>query len=129
MNAVFYHDDSQKLLAEKSRAQAAKSRGISVEEVQTNLLPVGTFTYAEEYHQKYYLTRYREIRNILLQSYPDGKSLADSSVATRMNAYLGTGMKKNWKSFLTELPKFGFEKDLENALEVAVKRKIASEDE
>jgi peptide-methionine (S)-S-oxide reductase len=129
MNAVFYHDDSQKLLAEKSRAQAAKSRGISVEEVQTNLLPVGTFTYAEEYHQKYYLTRYREIRNILLQSYPDGKSLADSSVATRMNAYLGTGMKKNWKSFLTELPKFGFEKDLENALEVAVKRQIAAEDE
>jgi len=129
MNAVFYHDDSQKLLAEKSRAQAAKSRGISVEEVQTNLLPVGTFTYAEEYHQKYYLTRYREIRNILLQSYPDGKSLADSSVATRMNAYLGTGMKKNWKSFLTELPKFGFEKDLENALEAAVKRQIASEDE
>jgi len=129
MNAVFYHDDSQKLLAEKSRAQAAKSRGISVEEVQTNLLPVGTFTYAEEYHQKYYLTRYREIRNILLQSYPDGKSLADSSVATRMNAYLGTGMKKNWKSFLTELPKFGFEKDLENALEAAVKRQIAAEDE
>jgi len=129
MNAVFYHNDSQKLLAEKSRAQAAKSRGISVEEVQTNLLPVGTFTYAEEYHQKYYLTRYREIRNILLQSYPDGKSLADSSVATRMNAYLGTGMKKNWKSFLTELPKFGFEKDLENALEAAVKRQIASEDE
>lgn len=129
MNAVFYHNDSQKLLAEKSRAQAAKSRGISVEEVQTNLLPVGTFTYAEEYHQKYYLTRYREIRNILLQSYPDGKSLADSSVATRMNAYLGTGMKKNWKSFLTELPKFGFEKDLENALEAAVKRQIAAEDE
>ena len=129
MNAVFYHDDSQKLLAEKSRAQAAKSRGISVEEVQSNLLPVGTFTYAEEYHQKYYLTRYREIRNILLQSYPDGKSLADSSVATRMNAYLGTGMKKNWKSFLTELPKFGFEKDLENALEAAVKRQIAAEDE
>jgi len=129
MNAVFYHDDSQKLLAEKSRAQAAKSRGISVEEVQTNLLPVGTFTYAEEYHQKYYLTRYREIRDILLQSYPDGKSLADSSVATRMNAYLGTGMKKNWKSFLTELPKFGFEKDLENALEAAVKRQIAAEDE
>ncbi len=128
MNAVFYHNDSQKLLAEKSRAQAAKSRGISVEEVQTNLLPVGTFTYAEEYHQKYYLTRYREIRNILLQSYPDGKSLADSSVATRMNAYLGTGMKKNWKSFLTELPKFGFEKDLENALEAAVKRQIAAED-
>jgi len=57
MNAVFYHDAAQKKVAEESRAKAASSRGVSVEEVETGLLPVGAFTYAEEYHQKYYLTR------------------------------------------------------------------------
>jgi peptide-methionine (S)-S-oxide reductase len=128
MNAVFYHNDGQKKLAEKSREKAAKDSGVSVEAVQTSLLPVGTFTYAEEYHQKYYLTRYRDIRNILLKTYPDGKSLADSTVATRMNAYLGTGMKKDWKMFLEELPKFGFEKELQEALQQAATRQLALEE-
>lgn len=126
MNAVFYHDADQKKVAEESRAKAAKSRGVSVEEVQTGLLPVGAFTYAEEYHQKYYLTRYHEIRDLLLKSYPDGKSLADSSVATRLNAYLGTGMKKDWKAFLEELPEFGLPGDLEEAFEKAAKQQMVN---
>jgi peptide-methionine (S)-S-oxide reductase len=125
MNAVFYHDEAQKKLAEESRAGAAKARGVLVEEVQTSLLPVGVFTYAEEYHQKYYLTRYSEIRELLLKSYPEGKSLADSTVATRLNAYLGTGMKKDWKVFLKELPRYGLPKDLEEALENAATRQLA----
>lgn len=127
MNAVFYHNAAQKKLAEESRAKAAKARGVSVREVQTGLLPVGTFTYAEEYHQKYYLTQYRDIRNLLLKTYPEGKSLADSTVATRMNAYLSTGMKKDWKVFLKELPKFGFEKELEDALREAATKQLALE--
>ena len=97
-----------------------------MEEVQTGLLPVGAFTYAEEYHQKYYLTRYRYIRELLLKSYPDGKSLADSTVATRLNAYLGTGMKKDWTVFLKELPEFGLPKDLEDALSKAATQQVAN---
>lgn len=126
MNAVFFHNEAQKKLAEESRAAAAKSRGVTVEEVQTGLLPVGSFTYAEEYHQKYYLTRYRDIRELLLKSYPDGKSLADSTVATRLNAYLGTGMKKDWTVFLKELPEFGLPKDLEDALRKAATQQVAN---
>jgi peptide-methionine (S)-S-oxide reductase len=126
MNAVFYHDAAQKMVAEESRAKAAKSRGVSAEEVQTSLLPVGAFTYAEEYHQKYYLTRYPEIRELLLKNYPDGKSLADSTVATRLNAYLGTGMKKDWKVFLKELPQFGLPEDLEEAIEKAATQQVDS---
>lgn len=116
MNAVFYHDDAQKKAAEKSRAAAAKAQGITVEEVQTGILPVGDFTYAEAYHQKYYLTRFRDLRKALTDTYGDGKSLADSTVATRLNAYLGSGMKKDWKVFLEELPQYSLPKEFEDPL-------------
>lgn len=127
MNAVFYHDDAQKKGAEESRAAAAKKQGVEVAEVQTSILPVEKFTYAEGYHQKYYLTRYPEIRALLSRSYRDGKSLADSTVATRLNAYLGTGMKKDWKVFLEELPKFGLPDQLEESLKKAASGVLESE--
>lgn len=116
MNAVFYHDEGQKKAAEKSRASAAKKQGVKVEGVQTSILPVGKFTYAEGYHQKYYLTRFSEIRDILTKTYKDEKSLADSTVATRLNAYLGSGMKRDWSLFIKELPEYGLPEKLEEAL-------------
>ena len=119
MNALFYHDDAQKRGAEESRAAAAKKQGVEVAEVQTSILPVGKFTYAEGYHQKYYLTQFREVRDILIGIYGEGKSLADSTVAARLNAYLGNGMEKDWKVFLEELPEFGLPNELEAALKKA----------
>ena len=124
MNAVFYHDEAQKKLAEKSRAAAAAGQKVDVGRVQTSILPVGDFTYAEGYHQKYYLTRYPEIREILRKGYPTGKKLADSTVATRLNAYLGSGMKRDWSVFLKELPEYGLPKKLEESLSVAAKEMI-----
>ena len=116
MNAVFYHNDSQKKLAEKSRSAAALKQKVEAESVQTSILPVGDFTYAEAYHQKYYLTRFQDIRGILAKAYPDPKSLADSTVATRLNAYLGSGMKRDWSVFIKELPEYGLPEELEKAL-------------
>ena len=128
MNAVFYHDDAQKKMAEKSRAAAAAGQGVEVAEVQTNILPVGKFTYAEGYHQKYYLTRFGEVRDILNKTYPSGKELADSTVATRLNAYLGSGMKRDWTVFLKELPEFGLPEELEEALTKAATRMVEGGD-
>ncbi len=127
MNGVFYHDESQKKSAEASRAAAAKKQGVEVEEVQTSILPVGKFTYAEGYHQKYYLTRFSEVRDILSKTYPDGKSLADSTVAARLNAYLGSGMKKDWRLFLKEIPEFGLPEGLAEALSKAASGMIGEE--
>ncbi len=117
MNAVFYHNEAQQKAAEASLTVAAKKLGVEVAAVQTSIISVKEFTYAEAYHQKYYLTRYPEIRDVLTAAYQDGKSLADSTVAMRLNAYLGSGMKKNWKEFLTELPEFGLPEKLEQYLE------------
>ena len=107
MNAVFYHDDEQKALAEKHRALAAQKLGITVDSVQTALLPVGRFTYAEAYHQKYALTPHRELRAFLSETYPDGKSLADSTVATRLNAYLGSGFERDRETLEKEIASYG----------------------
>lgn len=125
MNAVFYHDEDQKKAAEKSRAALAERRGLAISAVQTGILPLGQFTYAEGYHQKYYLTEFKEIRKALTDVYEDGKSLADSTVATRLNAYLGSGMRKNWKSFLDELPEYGLPDELEEALRTAASQRLA----
>lgn len=122
MNAVFYHNEAQKKEAETSRAAAAEEQGVKSTGIQTSILPVGDFTYAEAYHQKYYLTRFQDIRGLLAKTYPDAKSLADSTVATRLNAFLGSGMKRDWVVFVRELPEYGLPEELEKALsEAAVK--------
>jgi len=52
--AVFYHDEEQKRLAEKSKAELAKS-GKFDQPVVTEITPASEFYPAEDYHQKYYL--------------------------------------------------------------------------
>ncbi len=123
MNAVFYQNKEQQKIADDSRIKEAQRLEISVGDVKTEIIPVGQFTYAEEYHQKYYLTRHSDIRDFLSKNYPTGKALADSTVAARLNAYLGSGIQKNWKSFLKELPSYGLPEDLEARLKKEALRK------
>jgi len=124
MNAVFYRDDSQKKLAEASLVKQARRQGIEAGAVKTEVLPIKIFTYAEGYHQKYYLTRFPDVREFLSETYPDAKSLADSAVATRLNAYLGAGMGRDWKVFLAALPKYGLPNELEKALRELAEKKV-----
>lgn len=127
MNAIFYHNEEQKKAAEKARTTAAKAQRVAADDVQTSILPVGDFTYAENYHQKYYLGKFDEVRDFLTKQYPDAKSLADSTVATRLNAFLNSGMKKDWKVFLKELPEYGLPTEIEFALKDLAEEIIASE--
>ncbi|PCI35168.1 MAG: peptide-methionine (S)-S-oxide reductase [Elusimicrobia bacterium] len=48
-SAVFYHDEDQKISAEKVVAELSKSRTIA-----TQIVPSTTFYRAEEYHQQYH---------------------------------------------------------------------------
>ena len=54
MNAIFYHDEGQQRKALASKAALEKKLGRSV---TTRVLPVRSFTMAEDYHQKYILKR------------------------------------------------------------------------
>jgi len=52
-SAVFYHDEGQKRLAEKSRDALAKSAKFA-KPVATEIFPLAKFYEAEDYHQDYY---------------------------------------------------------------------------
>ncbi|MEM6278970.1 MAG: peptide-methionine (S)-S-oxide reductase [Verrucomicrobiota bacterium] len=115
--SFFFRSEDQKKIAENSFRQEAERQGVHVEALKTHLEPVTPFTYAEQYHQSYYLTRYHDLRSFLEETYPDEKSFADSAVATRLNAYLGSGMDRDWESFRRNLALFGLPSALFESLE------------
>jgi peptide-methionine (S)-S-oxide reductase len=124
MNAVFYHNDGQRMLAEASRKTAARKQGLAPDKAKTAILPVGRFTYAEGYHQKYALPRNSEVRLFLQEVYPSAKELADSTVATRLNAFLGSGYDRDVAVLENEIATYGLPEKLEaQVLEKARKRR------
>ena len=52
-SAIFYHDDSQKETAEKSKNNLSQSGKYS-DPIVTEIVPAPKFYRAEEYHQKYF---------------------------------------------------------------------------
>jgi peptide-methionine (S)-S-oxide reductase len=118
-NAVFYRDESQKERGEESRVRTAEKAGVSLDRVKTPLLPCGVFTYAEGYHQNYYLTSQRALRAFLETTYPRVRSFADSAVATRLNGIMQLGAAS---SFLTiqELTEFGLPDTVETSVRTAL---------
>ncbi|MBM7646132.1 peptide-methionine (S)-S-oxide reductase [Scopulibacillus daqui] len=51
--AIFYHNEEQRILAEQSKEELAKS-GRFNKPIVTKILPASTFYPAEEYHQHFY---------------------------------------------------------------------------
>jgi peptide-methionine (S)-S-oxide reductase len=52
--AIFYHDETQKQLAEASKTQLQSTKPFQGE-IVTEIVPAGEFYPAEDYHQDYYL--------------------------------------------------------------------------
>jgi peptide-methionine (S)-S-oxide reductase len=52
-SAIFYHNDKQREIAEKSKTALEKS-GIYKDPIVTEILPFRKFYVAEDYHKKYY---------------------------------------------------------------------------
>lgn len=86
LHAIFYHDDQQAQQALASKADAEHKLGRSV---RTEVLPLRSFTRAEDYHQKYILKRDGALMRELSRVFPDHRDLVDSTAAARLNAYLG----------------------------------------
>jgi len=86
LNAVFYHDARQEQEALTSRAALEDRLGRNV---RTEVLPLRSFTRAEDYHQKYILKRESELMRELSRMYPNHRDLVDSTAVARLNGYVG----------------------------------------
>ena len=85
MNAVFFHNQEQKEAALASKADLEKRTGRTI---STRILPVRTFTLAEDYHQKYLLKQNRSLMAEMTRIYPRHPDLVNSTAAARMNGYV-----------------------------------------
>lgn len=86
MSAIFYRNDEQKRLAERSKDREAKRIG---KPIHTGILAANAFTPAEEYHQKRFLRGRPELMKEFRAFYPDPRDLVSSTAAARVNGYLG----------------------------------------
>jgi peptide-methionine (S)-S-oxide reductase len=84
--AIFYHNDEQKRLAEKTRDKIEATKKMKV---RTEILPDSAFNMAEAYHQKYSLRGNGEIMKEFRAIYPSDEAFVNSTAAARVNGYLG----------------------------------------
>lgn len=99
MSTIFYHDEEQKVLAEKTFEEEQKKVTCPI---QTAIIPFKEFYEAENYHQKYQLQRHPALVNAL--DVEPGEDLIKSHVAARINGYVGgygsvSRYDKEWKTW------------------------------
>jgi methionine-S-sulfoxide reductase len=86
MNAIFYHDMHQQQMAIESKAALEQIMGRTV---NTEVLPLRTFTMAEDYHQKYILKSHNDLKNEMSRIYPLHRDFVNSTATARLNGYAG----------------------------------------
>ncbi len=83
---VFFHNEEQKRLAMESKDRESLQRKAKI---RTEILPFTGFTIAEDYHQKYYLRKERDLMREFERMYPSAHDFVRSTAAARVNGYLG----------------------------------------
>jgi methionine-S-sulfoxide reductase len=86
LNAVFFHNDAQKMSGEDSKAALARKTGRTI---RTPVLPLRSFTLAENYHQKYMLKRQSRLTSEMSRIYPRNQDFINSTAVSRLNGYAG----------------------------------------
>jgi len=125
-SAIFYANETQKRLAEKSKQQLEASGKFNIP-IVTDILPLGEFYPAEDYHQNYYKKnpiryhyyRYGSGRDQFLK-----KTWADVKTDTKKDA-MKSGMDSKMDPAMENETKSGMAKT--DMSSVAVKEKMADE--
>ena len=86
MNAIFYGNPEQRDIALASKTALEQKSGRSV---KTSVVPIRSFTLAEDYHQKYMLKSQRSLKNEMANIYPHHLDFVNSTAVTRLNGYAG----------------------------------------
>jgi len=111
---LFYHTEAQK---EKALEKKKEWEQILEGEIQTEIVPFSSMTMAEDYHQKYYLKRYKAATEILFDLFPDHTAFVSSTLTARLNGFVkGFG---TWEGLKGEISDWGVsQKEQEHLLEV-----------
>ncbi|PSN48525.1 Peptide methionine sulfoxide reductase [Blattella germanica] len=80
---IFYHDEEQKALAEKTLKEQQKRHSAPI---VTKILPVTTFHDAEDYHQKYRLQQHPALMKAI--NLEPGPKVKSSYLAAKLNGYV-----------------------------------------
>ena len=102
MNAVFYHSEEQRRLAMASKEEVARLTG---RPVRTEVVPLRSFTLAEDYHQKYILKGRDILKQEISRIYPNHQDLVNSTAASRLNGYAGGNGSRD--QLVGEIESFG----------------------
>ena len=103
---ILYHSDNQRMLAENTKADLEKSLDT---EISTSIQPVGTFTQAEFYHQKYYLQADPVLAKEIISWHSARQDVIDSTATARINGYIaGYGNKA---TLLEEIDTYGLSEE------------------
>lgn len=117
MRAVFFHNEQQRELALASKAAIEEKSGSTV---RTEIVPIRSFTLAEDYHQKYTLKHNKGLRKEIMAIYPRHQDLVDSTAAARLNGYVGGYGSKDQLSM--EIDSLGLSDEAEKVLVKLVPR-------
>jgi len=101
MSAIFCASEEELNSAQESMSAAQGQQG--KKEIQTVIQMGGVFFQAEDYHQKYMLQKHPDLLACL--GLARGPGLNSSSLATRLNGYVGGYGSKD--DFLQESPELG----------------------
>ena len=87
MSIVFYHNEQQRDLAVRSKLHEEQKLGRAI---VTEIIPFSEFHLAEDYHQKYYLTKEPDLLKELRAIYPAIEDFISSTAVARVNGYAGS---------------------------------------
>ncbi|QHS24348.1 peptide-methionine (S)-S-oxide reductase [Virgibacillus sp. MSP4-1] len=63
--------------------------------IQTEIQPFSTFHLAEDYHQKYYLKRFKRATETIQRLFPHHKAFVDATISARLNGFVKEFGKMN----------------------------------
>ena len=89
--------------------------------MRTEVLPLRSFTMAEDYHQKYLLKRETDLMRELSRIYPRHAALVDSTAAARLNGYAGGYGSP--QQLAQEIGRLGLSAETQKKLKLRVERK------
>jgi peptide-methionine (S)-S-oxide reductase len=82
MSLLLYHNQDQKVIAEKKRTEWEH---ILNGDIQTEIASCSIFYLAEDYHQKYYLKRFKNAIEKLNTFFPNHTDFVNSTLTARLN--------------------------------------------